>query len=258
MKTRSQTKTVALEKGKRLEPLKEKKVDGDGDASTSQHPTVSQNNPMGGSMDTSVLINLRPSNAVTEKPIPANPSHITDKNPTKFSSDPVSYQYPVDSQEWTTEKARKHLIDNWSNPKSSVSFLGTSRIYNFYSKTLSYSEIKEILSTKESWSLMKMAPRKSRKLSNKFHSYSTHDIWQADSCKVEEFSSTNCGIKHLLNVIDVFSRKAWSVGLFNLSAEEGIRGLTECFLMAGVFPSNLGSDKGIHIPITILQFYTFT
>ncbi len=35
---------------------------------------------------------------------------------------------------WTSNSAGDHLKNNWTNPTSPISFLGISRIYNFYKK----------------------------------------------------------------------------------------------------------------------------
>ena len=65
--------------------------------------------------------------------------------------------------DWTKEKAEKHLSVNWTNPNSFVSFLGIQRIENFYNKVLNKLEIKNVLSTIDSYSLMKQTPAHQKK-----------------------------------------------------------------------------------------------
>ena len=41
------------------------------------------------------------------------------------------------------------------------------------------------------------------------------DTWSADLVDMQAFSKHNDGVKYLLNVIDVFSKYAWSVPLID-------------------------------------------
>ena len=43
--------------------------------------------------------------------------------------------------------------------------------------------------------------------------YGVDDIWGADLVDMQEWSRVNKGYKYMLNVIDVFSKYAWSVPL---------------------------------------------
>ena len=144
---------------------------------------------------------------------------------------------------WTSDVAARHLKENWTNPVSPVSFLGVVRIYNFYQKKLTMSNIKRILSTIDSWSLMKQSRVVKKKLNN-FMSFNVHDFWMADSFDVSELQKYNYGIKHLFCVIDVFSRKAFVIPLVTHTAVDGIQAIGKVISQAGSLPGNFGSDKG--------------
>ena len=142
--------------------------------------------------------------------------------------------------DWTKEKAKKHLSVNWTNPNSFVSFLGIQRIENFYNKVLNKLEIKNVLSTIDSYSLMKQTPAHQKKKGNKFFSTSPHDVYMCDSVFFSEIKDFNYGIEALFCTIDCFSRFVWVEPMKNLSAESGIQALIQVFIKSGQMPHNLG------------------
>jgi len=48
---------------------------------------------------------------------------------------------------------------------------------------------------------------------SKVEVYEVDDIWSADLVDMQEWSRVNKGYKYMLNVIDVFSKYAWSIPL---------------------------------------------
>ena len=50
--------------------------------------------------------------------------------------------------------AISHLKENWNNVGNPVGFLGINKIYEFYNRVLPKREIKNVLSTFESFTLM--------------------------------------------------------------------------------------------------------
>ena len=135
------------------------------------------------------------------------------------------------------------MKENWTNPISPVSFLGISRIHNFYKKKIKKNKIEEVLSSIDSWSLMKQG-RVIKKHLNTFHTYHLHDFWMADSFQVSELSEYNYGVNHLFCIIDTFSKKAYVIPLVSHSAIDGINTIEQVISQSGVLPKNFGSDKG--------------
>lgn len=150
------------------------------------------------------------------------------------------FKRPNDIQNWTFDSASVHLKNNWTNSRSHVSFLGMTRIRQFYNNTLSLKDIKQILATIDSWSLLKQTPNSQIKKGNTFFSTSPHDCWQSDSINITELSQFNFGIKYLFCTIDTFSKFCWIQPMKNTKAESGIEALTKTFVQAGKIPFNLG------------------
>ena len=149
-----------------------------------------------------------------------------------------------DNQKWTFDKASIHLKNNWTNSRSHVSFLGIQRIRDFYNKTLSVKDIRQILSTIDSYSLMKQTPNSQIKKGNTFYSTAPHDCWQSDSINISELSQFNFGIKYLFCTVDTFTKFCWIQPMTNTRAESGIEALIKTFVQAGKIPFNLGADCG--------------
>jgi len=50
-----------------------------------------------------------------------------------------------------------------------------------------------------------------------------NDIWAVDLVDMQEWSDDNDGYKYMLNIIDVFSRYAWSIPLKTKTAKEVLK-----------------------------------
>lgn len=74
------------------------------------------------------------------------------------------------------------------------------------------------------------------------YAFTLNDIWSADLQDLSRLSKHNKGYKYLLNVIDLFSRYAYSVPLKTKSAKE----VTEAFekLFDAQHPNKLWADRG--------------
>ena len=74
--------------------------------------------------------------------------------------------------------------------------------------------------------------------------YSVDDIWGADLVDMQEWSRVNKGYKYMLNVIDVFSKYAWSVPLKDKKGDT----VTEVFKYivqnSNRMPKHIWVDKG--------------
>lgn len=72
---------------------------------------------------------------------------------------------------------------------------------------------------------------------------SKDETWQADLVEMQSFSRENKGYRYLLNVIDTFSKYAWSVPVKNKTGGD-VAAAMETVLKKGRKPRNLQVDKG--------------
>ena len=70
------------------------------------------------------------------------------------------------------------------------------------------------------------------------------DIWTADLVDMSPYSRSNSGYKHLLTVIDVFSKYGWIVPLKTKTGKEDAMAFQKLFTTANAPPSRLWTDKG--------------
>lgn len=74
--------------------------------------------------------------------------------------------------------------------------------------------------------------------------YEIDDVWGADLVEMQEWSKHNKGYKYMLNVIDVFSKFAWSIPLKDktgLTVLNALKSIVEQFSRK---PKKLWVDKG--------------
>jgi hypothetical protein len=70
------------------------------------------------------------------------------------------------------------------------------------------------------------------------------DIWSLDLVDMRKFANENKGNEYLLNIIDCFSRYAWSIPIKNKTAETVISALEDVFTTSKRIPKKLWTDKG--------------
>jgi len=70
------------------------------------------------------------------------------------------------------------------------------------------------------------------------------DIWGADLVEMQEWSKDNKGYRYMLNVIDVFSKFAWSRPLKDKTGLTVLYALKEIIAKSGRKPSHIWVDKG--------------
>lgn len=99
------------------------------------------------------------------------------------------------------KSALTHIKKNYSNPDSIICYSSISGLKDLF-KNLTEEEISNVLSTFETWSLMKSsrAPKKY----NPFLAQHLRDVWQIDCISMKEIAKQNLGINYLFCAIDVF------------------------------------------------------
>ena len=97
--------------------------------------------------------------------------------------------------------ALEYIRKNYSNPESLICYASISGLRDIF-KILSVEEITNVLSTFESWSLMKSS--RDPKRYNPFIAQHLRDVMQIDCITMREIADQNLGVKHLFCAIDVF------------------------------------------------------
>ena len=146
--------------------------------------------------------------------------------------------------EWTTRSAKHDLSQNWTNPTSPIAFQGSSKLYKYYDGMLKHSQIQKILSTFESYSVMRQE-HSSKNTKYQGFNFPTH-IWnlcEVDSFSIQELAADNLGIQHLMCVVNNFSKMAFVGVMKDRSSEAGLNAISNIFSLAGVYPDALVSDK---------------
>src|SRR5206468_5274745 len=74
--------------------------------------------------------------------------------------------------------------------------------------------------------------------------YGVDDIWGADLVEMQEWSRINKGYKYMLNVIDVYSKYAWSVPLKDKKGDTVTEAFKYIVKSSNKIPKHLWVDQG--------------
>jgi len=69
-------------------------------------------------------------------------------------------------------------------------------------------------------------------------------IWAADLVEIQAFSKFNRGVRYLLTVIDVFSKRCWMLPLKDKTGKSVADAFKEIFKKSKRKPEKLWTDKG--------------
>jgi hypothetical protein len=141
-------------------------------------------------------------------------------------------------------------FDFYFNPSSASSFTGLASLKNSYKfKSPKLKNLKEWLLNQETYTLHKPLIKNFQR--EKVMVSGIDDLWQVDLVDVSNISRENKGIKFLLTIIDVFSKRAWVLPLKNKTSES----ILEAFKL--VFkerkPKKIQSDKGLEFLNNMVQ-----
>ena len=75
-------------------------------------------------------------------------------------------------------------------------------------------------------------------------SYGVDDVWSCDLVEMQEWSKQNKGYRYMLNVVDVFSKFAWSVKLFDKKGKTVLAAFKQIVKSSGRKPGHLWVDQG--------------
>lgn len=143
---------------------------------------------------------------------------------------------------YSQESALIHLKEHWNDVGSSVGFLGSEKIYNYYNGVLSRNQIKKVLSTFESHSLMSETHQ--NKQQNVTIALHPRDSFQIDFFYINEISEDNDGIKYIFSAIDTFTKRGFCVPQIKCNAESSIQSLMIIFNSINIRPKSIVCDPG--------------
>ena len=143
---------------------------------------------------------------------------------------------------FTEKSASEHLKENWNNVNSMIGFLGVSKLYDFYNRVLTFDQIRSILSTFESYSLMSLVHKTTKSYPTIAHH--KRDVIQIEYVCISEFEDFNDGVKFLFCGIDVFTKRAWVFPCLNCNADSSIRSIALLFNTMKIRHKTVLCDNG--------------
>jgi transposase InsO family protein len=128
------------------------------------------------------------------------------------------------------------LKDIYYDPKTGL--VSLQKLYKKLDKKIPLSQLKEFLKTQETEQLMRQTPQ--QKGYKPIVVYSANDQWQIDLIDISKYSKWNSGVKYLMGIVDVFSRKALVVPLQSKSETASSLG----FILKNHKPILIQTDNG--------------
>ena len=110
----------------------------------------------------------------------------------------------------------REIVENYHTPGHPTAFAGVSKVVDFYDGRASQDLVVRALQSSNSYTRHREYKRP--KYYNPYYVYRQREQIQADLIDVRELSGRNDGVKYLLLLIDLFSRKVWVLPLINKSA----------------------------------------
>ena len=135
---------------------------------------------------------------------------------------------------YSQESALIHLKENWNDFSSSIGFLGYGKIHDYYNGVLSKNQIKKVLSSFESHSLMSETHQ--NKQQNVTIALHPRDSFQIDFFYINEISEDNDGVKYIFSAIDTFSKRVFCVPQIKCNAESSVQSLMIIFNSINIRP----------------------
>ena len=136
------------------------------------------------------------------------------------------------------------LKEQYYKPSSPLFLSGVTNIYKFYRGLLPIKDIKNFLSSIESYTLHREFKNLSRNPS--FSHFKRYQI-QIDLIDISQLSKWNDGFKYLLACIDTFTRKSWVRPLKDKSAVNVLEAFKNVIQRCGKPPVTLVADKGLEM-----------
>jgi len=139
------------------------------------------------------------------------------------------------------------LKEIYYDPQDPGSYGGVEKLYKSGKqariKGLTRAKVKRFLSDQQAYSLHKPIRKNFKR--NPTYVKGIDAQWQADLADMQALSRNNGGMRYILTVIDVFSKKAWGIPVKSKSAKDMVEGFKQLFKEAAPRkPKKLQTDKG--------------
>ena len=134
-------------------------------------------------------------------------------------------------------------------PEHPGSFTSLESLYRVTKGRISKSHIRNWLQSKDSYTLHKPVRKTFRK--NRVMVGKIHQQFQADLVDMQSLSKYNDGYKYLLTCIDVLSKYAWAVPLYDKKAETIVSALGK--ILSERVPDKLQTDAGREFTNALVQ-----
>lgn len=145
------------------------------------------------------------SKSILEEHLSEMPSEMPSENESSeeesYNQDEELFDERKEIENMDKPTALEYIRKNYSNPESLICYASISGLRDIF-KILTVEEITNVLSTFESWSLMKSS--RDPKRYNPFIAQHLRDVMQIDCITMREIADQNLGVKHLFCAIDVF------------------------------------------------------
>jgi len=135
------------------------------------------------------------------------------------------------------------------DPKHTAGFSSAAKLVSAAKRNKR--NVEEWLSGQDTYNLHK--PVRKRFPRNPYTVTNIDDVWEIDIADLSSLSKYNDKYKYLLNVIDIFSRYAWSVPLKDKTGKSIAAALT--ILFQNINPITIQSDKGTEFVNATVQQY---
>jgi len=145
------------------------------------------------------------------------------------------------TQFFTKEDCINHFKENYTKASHPIAFSGVSNIYRYYRGVLKISDIKNLLSHNESYTLRREYKKPSR---NPSYSHYKRYQFQIDLLDISNLARWNDGIHYLTAVIDTFTRKVWVIPCKDKKAKTVLKAFDSIITSVDKKPFSLVSDRG--------------
>ncbi len=141
----------------------------------------------------------------------------------------------------TKQECINHFNENYTKASHPIAFSGVSNLYRFYKGVLKISDIKNLLSHNESYTLRREYKKPSR---NPSYSHYKRYQFQIDLLDISNLAQWNDGIRYITAVIDTFTRKAWVIPCKDKKAKTVLNAFDSIIRSIEKKPFSLVSDRG--------------
>lgn len=138
----------------------------------------------------------------------------------------------------------KTIRENYETPGHPTAFAGVNAVHAFYDGRYTRKEVEKALQGLDTYT--RHREYKQPPIYNPYYVYKQRQLIQMDLIDVQQLKDSNDGVKYLLLLIDLFSRKVWVYPAYSKRAEE-MRDLLSAWLEElgeGRKPKHLNSDSG--------------